>query len=466
VYFKIHGSADDSTRQSLVFQLRHESGLPNWKRSLLRSIVRDKTLLLVGYSGLDFEICPEIPLLRPAQVLWNVLTESEITPNARMVLEKAGGEIVVGDMRRLLSVVFRPVSAQHGRPNIDIEAVVRSRFSESTLRLWRAKILNNLSYGKSALREIRGLLKEARGVVPIELLEEQARAFHYIGAYKRAARTYENIAKLATKRKLCVEDIYEELLSACDNWRSYGAFLKAAKRLREAEALGSESALTRGDLLAAAKLKRILLLRRNYQMAELLGAKRYKNRIRARAQVLFKSSAEALLTSGRWFELQQLRLWADRFDLPADATRPSGMYELPQPRHGYEHLAFPMAQMMVFRDELDTGTRKPDKETANGKSQSGRTPRPSNGSLEIELPVTQELSRSTEFRNAQKICRELPHVRILAFNALFIVNYSAVGFDWEPYRLTAKCPHTRTGDHASFGNGSGGDVWLRASAQK
>jgi hypothetical protein len=100
-------------------------------------------------------------------------------------------------------------------------------------------------------------------------------------------------------------------------------------------------------------------------MAELLGAKRYKNRIRARAQVLFKSSAEALLTSGRWFELQQLRLWADRFDLPADATRPSGMYELPQPRHGYEHLAFPMAQMMVFRDELDTGTRKPDKETAN-----------------------------------------------------------------------------------------------------
>ena len=56
LYFKIHGSADDPSSESLVFRLRQESVLPSWKRSLLESVIKDRTLLLLGYSGLDFEI--------------------------------------------------------------------------------------------------------------------------------------------------------------------------------------------------------------------------------------------------------------------------------------------------------------------------------------------------------------------------------------------------------------------------
>jgi hypothetical protein len=365
LYFKIHGSADDPTRESLVFQLRHENVLPAWKRSLLRSIVEDRTLLLIGYSGLDFEICPEIPSLRPASVLWNVLTEEDITPNARMVLRKTDGALVVGDMRQLLFVGLRSVNATLGSPRFDIEALIRSRFSQQTLRFWRAKMLNHLSYGKSAMILIQELLKEPERALAVELLEEQARAFHYTGAYKRAALRYESIANLVRRTKLNDEVVYELLLSACDNWRCYGAFLRASRRLRDAEAFARRSGLTRPDLLASAQLKQILLLRRNYQIAEKLRASRYKNRLKRKAEELFRASAEALLRAGRRFEWQQLRLWADRFDLSPDVTHPAGMFELPPSREGYEHLAFPMAQMMVFRDEIDTGKRTLDKYAAD-----------------------------------------------------------------------------------------------------
>jgi len=366
VYFKIHGSADDTTGQSLVFRLRHESSLPSWKRSLLKSIVQDRTLLVVGYSGLDFEICPEISSLKPSRVFWNVLCESDITPNARRVADENAGEIIVGDMRKFLSGVLGSVNAIVGSPQVDIEAILLRNFSRESLLLWRARLLNSLSYGKAALTVIQELIATTSSPVAktVEVLEEQARALHYIGAYKSAALTYEKATLVAKKSQLPDETIYDLLLSSCDNWRCYGGFLKASKRLREAETLAAESRLNRADLLAAANLKHVLLLRRNYQVADLFGASRYKNRIRRKAEILFRVSAEALLSSGRWFEVQQLRLWADRFDLPADVTQPPGLYELPPPREGYEHLGFPMAQMMVFRDDVDTGRRLHDQDVA------------------------------------------------------------------------------------------------------
>jgi hypothetical protein len=370
VYFKIHGSADDPSAESLVFRLQHESVLPTWKRSLLKSVIEDRTLLLIGYSGLDFELCPEIPLLRPAQVLWNVISENEITPNARRILQGADTALIAGDMRILLAALVRRVNATLGKPTNDIEALVRSRFGEPTLRLWRARLLNSLSYGKAALVVIEDLMKEGASSAttrPLitQLLDAKARAFHYIGAYKRAAHTYEALAKLASTENVDSELVFNSLLAACDNWRSYGAFRRSCRRLHEAEAMAQKDGFPRADFVSAANLKRILLLRRSYQIAEMLRVNSYKNRLKAEAEVLLRSSAEAFFHTGRWFELQQLRLWADRFGLPAEVARPLGFYEPPPSRDGYEHLAFPMAQMMVFRDELDSGSRPVDKLAAD-----------------------------------------------------------------------------------------------------
>ena len=264
-------------------------------------------------------------------------------------------------MRLLLSALFRPVNAIPGKPKHDVEDLIRSRFDKPAIHLWRAKMFDSLSYGKSALLEIEELNKQhpsfVSGPYSTQVIETQARAFHYIGAYKRAARTYESLTEQPREKNLDNELVFDSLLAACDNWRCYGAFFRAARQLQKAEALAEKLPPDRTDLLAAAKLKRILLLRRKYQIAEKLRATRYKDRIRREAEPLFRSAAEGLVKAGRWFEVQQLRLWLDRFELPAEVAEPAGLYEPPPAREGYEHLAFPMAQMMVFRDELDTGKR-------------------------------------------------------------------------------------------------------------
>jgi hypothetical protein len=141
-------------------------------------------------------------------------------------------------------------------------------------------------------------------------------------------------------------------------------FIRANRKLREAEVVIIRYGISDRELLAEAKLKRILLLRRNYQIAALFRARPLMLRIRHQAESLIRDAAEAFLRSGSRFSYQQVRLWADRFDLPPEVTRPPDLYEAPPSRLGYEHLGFPMAQMMVLRDEIDTGRRVADESAA------------------------------------------------------------------------------------------------------
>jgi hypothetical protein len=71
VYFKIHGSAEPGLEDTLVFNLGREGLLSDWKRNLLTSILANRRLIVVAYSGRDFEICPELALNCPLrQVIW------------------------------------------------------------------------------------------------------------------------------------------------------------------------------------------------------------------------------------------------------------------------------------------------------------------------------------------------------------------------------------------------------------
>ncbi|HEU0047882.1 MAG TPA: SIR2 family protein [Nitrososphaera sp.] len=88
-YFKIHGSTDNRAPGSLIFKLRDEGALLPWKRKLLSSLWRGRVLFIIGYSGLDFEISPVIPLTRPANVTWNVFNAHKMSPNAILVMTAA-----------------------------------------------------------------------------------------------------------------------------------------------------------------------------------------------------------------------------------------------------------------------------------------------------------------------------------------------------------------------------------------
>ena len=359
IYFKIHGTADDIAGESLVFQLGQEGALPSWKRSLLQRITDASTLLIIGYSGLDFEICPELRQLNVTQIVWNYRSEPEITHHARELISTKGGQIVIGDMRELLSSIFRPVQADLSSATIDIDQLFRTTFTGDTLDLWRMRLLNVMSYGAASSQIIKKLMSAnfSNAARRVDIMREHARSLHYRGAYKSSARTYEKAAVVAETGKLASEEVFQLFLEVSDSWRCYGAFSRARRALAKAEAFASKMNITRPELIAGLKLKQILLLRRNYQLAELLRIRYLQQHIKQKAEPLFVSAAEALLLSGQWFNFQQLRLWADRFGFPPSITRPSNYYEAPPPRQGYEHLGFPMAQMMVFRDEIDSKSR-------------------------------------------------------------------------------------------------------------
>ena len=60
IYFKIHGSAKPQLKGSIIYRLDQEGRLHRWKRELLTTLLENRTLLAIGYSGRDFDICPEI----------------------------------------------------------------------------------------------------------------------------------------------------------------------------------------------------------------------------------------------------------------------------------------------------------------------------------------------------------------------------------------------------------------------
>jgi len=106
IYFKIHGSADDNEGETLVLTLTQESILPEWKREVLYQILNGRALVITGYSGKDFEICPELERMDFKQIIWNTKNEALPSKNAERLLTKRNGIQLIMDMKELLSELF------------------------------------------------------------------------------------------------------------------------------------------------------------------------------------------------------------------------------------------------------------------------------------------------------------------------------------------------------------------------
>jgi len=162
IYFKIHGSTDDKKGETLVWALSHENYLPDWKRELLLDMIKGKSLLIIGYSGLDFEICPEILKLPVKNIFWNILKEKNMSPNARRFLKEIPGYFLVGDMKILLSLlVCHPVNATWGNFSADLLDSIKKEFTEYEIGIWGASLLNSMGCASIALKASKRML--ARG---------------------------------------------------------------------------------------------------------------------------------------------------------------------------------------------------------------------------------------------------------------------------------------------------------------
>jgi len=355
-YWKIHGSADDETgERPMIFTLRQESSLDERSRHLLKTLWCDRVVLIVGYSGTDFEICPEIPALRPKRIIWNFLSRDDITTTACEVMRRVPGVIVIGDMLTLFELPDSPVhldtKPSRGKSkNVAFE--IGNRFSPITKLLWRLQILTTMTCAGPALRVADRLIQDERMSASERycVLKERARALYYGGFHKRAALGFESVATMPEAMRESTADMLDLQLAACDSWRSYGDFVRARKSLATARRIAASA--NDVELTARVQMKRLALLRQLYKFTKALRLIPMAILIRRRASHIIKPLIEPLVTRGLWTAYYELRTWGDRFDIPAEITSVADRYHAPPPRQGYWKLGDVMGQMITLRDDI------------------------------------------------------------------------------------------------------------------
>ena len=359
--FKIHGCVaydsrrDPSEARSMVYTLAREGELPAWKRRLLYRLMAGRHLLISGYSGRDFEICPELPRLQ-AQIVWNCRSDlrvepDSITPNARHVLTATGGTALVGDMRSILGKLrgSEHIDAIRSERVPGLRDRLSNGLSEWDIELWRVRTLVAIGAASEGIGVATRMLELARGTADRQFnrLINLGRCQFNAGLYRQAAVTYRRAAAVGERegRREWVIGAKSDLIEAL---RCRGAWRKALRELREVKA-----GLTPDDewLHAAMALREVLLLRSWYQLVKGLKvipmvAGRLRGRCRDLLKVLIRHAKE-----GHWLELQQAELLSRRLDIPFSELYNGPLNPLPS-KDGYRHLGYIIAESMALRDHL------------------------------------------------------------------------------------------------------------------
>lgn len=372
IYFKIHGSTDDANKTSLVYRLTQEGNLPAWKRNLLFSLIHNRILIVVGYSGKDFDICPEIPDTYPAAVVWNFYKSADVTPNASWVMEKIRQRLgdkqvveIIGSMDDLFNNLFeQSLQLIIDEPLLNVNNILKNSFSYHEIVVWMIRLLASVNYSKALLDKSNLLLRDNddNPLARYEYLNALADGYGIGGKYKHSAKVRENAASyLAQIRSDQVSDYYIQLLGASDMWRCYGNLYRSIKIQREIEIAIRRMSNPSERLVAAAIRNKLLLLREVYRVAGIFYLLPLCTLIRGKATTLIKQAASIARTNADWYTLQQLRLWNDRFGIPEESV--TSEIGITSAHGGYRHLNFLMGEMMAFRDLVNNGSLPNDEGT-------------------------------------------------------------------------------------------------------
>lgn len=213
VLFKIHGTAEEP--KTLFFRMRHEARMATWSQDVLRMVVEGHDLWIVGYSGLDFEICPELVNLnnnwkRGNPQRWDDLhprlvwfayqdasrNQPDISDNAKRVISLASGFVIGGDFLKL----FCCSGARNKTSILDAGPITES-LSEQQKLAWAARLFVAISCGRPAEQVLRRLEKIRTDAVmsEAEWCFLMGFAHYHLSHYLTAAAYYYRAAESANK---------------------------------------------------------------------------------------------------------------------------------------------------------------------------------------------------------------------------------------------------------------------------
>jgi hypothetical protein len=338
-YFKVHGTAD-ATKENLIFTLRDEGLLPRWKRELLKKLLSDKVCLFIGYSGLDFDLCPLIEKIPNIKILWIDKNPSPQTINAKTLLNNTKGIHIEGDMRKFISQWFG-IDCQPNIKRTTIRASeIRGFFSDEEIEIWRMAILNAIGLpafvSKAAL--------ESKGNVDKKIiLWHEARADFNAGKYKKASETFNLISeKYANEGRFKSES--DTLLDASDSYRAGGYFINAWVKLYKGKRV------TKDYNKAKYLLKKSMIISNIFDGLARFGLIAFFLKYWLKRNL--RKCANTSLEKGSQLDFQQAGLIAKRTNILLNELEKGDFYSPPEANEGYKHIGYYLAEIMTFCDEI------------------------------------------------------------------------------------------------------------------
>ena len=393
VIFKIHGCASPGREKTMILTLRQEGVMPLWKKDLLASIINGKPLLVCGYSGLDFEICPELLHLNIPSVIWNSYNDPRVdkgtlTSNANRVLSKKNSTVLIGDMKVMLGNLTG-FSCEAGRPVSSPSFIsdLTGKLDEWEMDKWRVWVLNGASCSLDGIKIANRMFTDSGASVErkIDSLIALGEACFHGGLYFQSRAAYNDASVLSKglipKIKASAgrraeaksqpdknDDLIENLsksiqddlerlwkaeVGAIEADRGSGHYLRARNRIKKAAEwlIPLSPPNEREKVESELNLKKILLERYFYFLYKKLRLKLLINKKRDEVRGNLAQVAEHFAENGSWINLQQCEMLAKRFDLQLSDIY-SGTMTPMETHQGFNHLGYILAEMMGYRSLL------------------------------------------------------------------------------------------------------------------
>jgi hypothetical protein len=342
IYFKIHGSIEPGLEQTAIRTLSEESLLPKWKRNLLTRLLSNRTLVLLGYSGRDFELCPELARMPLKQLVWIARTPEPPSVNARALLKHVKGQILYGDMNAVLGEWLSSNPASISVTGTTAGEAIQRYFSRDVLSAWRLAILIRIGAPIMALRTV-----QSPGYNMDKLLRQRQMAHAEIaaGLYRRAAWRFLRASfKAGVVNGRC--SLVDVLLDTSDALRIFGALGRSWLSFAVAALFACRS--NRSKVL----LKLALLIDSLQRSISIKALHPFRVSLYKRLANVLKKCATEALANGNWLDFQQTGLIAKRTGIPLSELGEGDFYPPPDPQDGYQQLGYFLAQSMTVLDNV------------------------------------------------------------------------------------------------------------------
>ncbi|MCK4533253.1 SIR2 family protein [bacterium] len=356
IYFKIHGSDDNPS--TLIFTLTHESVLESWKRKILWETLNQRRLLIIGYSGADFEICPEIERMPIKQIVWNTKEDEFPSNNAKILLTQKSGIQLIGDMKTLLIDLFGKEIDSSFNPQTDKIDFVKLSLESNKAKIleWRASLLNSMgvpSLAQKASEELLSTVASGLSMDYIRAIRQKAQALFHLGKYRESASLFHKASLIAKRinNKYLEADLLLDVSTSLRNYKIFCLknYVKVAERiimnLKNIDEQKRHRLLGKIFLRKATQWKFFGLIEKRLKLSF------FSQWINRRAKEFLQKAANLSLNAGNWFDFYQIRLLSDRMGIPIDISS-SDYYEPPPTKDAYTQLGYYIPLSIHFREEL------------------------------------------------------------------------------------------------------------------